>query len=123
MFVILALAATGASLFLDLGTKKVAYVGNNTSNGIDASFELFTGTEFKNIRVWSGERIILNYDSEITDGDLIIYVDDTEGNLVHALDMNETGTIEIIAYYDGLYEVSITGKEAKGSFHVSWEKQ
>ena len=102
-------------------TIKVGYAGSNIGNKINASYQLFTGTETKTIPGEVGKSIVIEYSSVVEKGELKMLIYDPDMNFVADLEANTTGTREIVFERDGNYKLEITGENTKGSFDVRWE--
>lgn len=103
--------------------KKLVFVGSNTStkNKIEASYRLFTGTEEKKINLKNGEKLVIDYQSEVEKGELTIKLYDPDDQLLQDLSTNKSGNENIEVSKDGIYRFEITGNDTKGSFEITYK--
>jgi thymidine phosphorylase len=99
----------------------VGYIGSNSGNKITASYYLFSGTKTATIDVVAGKTLVVNYKSQVKQGELTIKLFDSEKKLVAELETNTTGTKTIKTAFSEKYELNITGTNTEGSFTVDWE--
>ncbi|MNL21505.1 hypothetical protein D3C87_1427990 [compost metagenome] len=102
--------------------KKLVFVGSNTStnNKIEASYRLFTGTEEKKVSLKNGEKLVIDYQSEVEKGELTIKLYDPDDQLLQDLSTNKSGNENIEVRKDGIYRFEITGNDTKGSFKITY---
>ena len=100
--------------------RRLLYVGNSTSNSINASYKLFTGTEDKNINLKQGEVLNIKYTSEVTSGKLFIQLFNPEKELVKDFKTNVSDDVEVKAEESGKYQIKIIGEDASGSFDLNF---
>lgn len=103
--------------------KKLVFVGSNsnTKNKIEASYRLFTGTEEKKISLKNGEKLVIDYQSEVEKGELTIKLYDPDDQLLQDLSTNKSGNENIEVSKDGMYRFEITGDNTKGSFEINYK--
>jgi hypothetical protein len=97
------------------------YSGSSVGKKIKGSYQLFDGTKIKAISAKEGKTIVINYASEVQEGELTISVLDRSNNLVVNLETNTTGTKEINSDINQKYLLVIKGTKTKGSFNVNWQ--
>jgi hypothetical protein len=99
----------------------VGYIGSKTSNRITASYYLFSGTKTATIDVVAGKNLLVNYASQVKQGELTIKLFDSEKKLIAEMETNTTGTKTIKTPVSEKYELNITGSNTEGGFTVDWE--
>jgi archaellum biogenesis ATPase FlaH len=97
------------------------YSGSSVGRKIKGSYQFFDGTKIKIINAKEGKTIVINFASEVKEGELAMSILDSSNNLVVNLETNTTGTKEINSAKNQKYRIVIRGTQTKGSFNVSWE--
>ena len=69
----------------------------------------------------TGDTIVVDYSSEVKNGELSMTILDSSGNLVANLETNTSGTKNLNPNTDENYKLVIQGTKTEGSFDVSWE--
>ncbi|MBP1904662.1 hypothetical protein J2Z32_001285 [Paenibacillus turicensis] len=100
--------------------RRLLYIGNSTSNAMNGSYKLFSGTEDKNINLKQGEILNIKYSSEVTSGKLFIQLFNPEKELINDFKTNASDDVEIKAEQSGKYQIKVIGEDASGSFDVSF---
>lgn len=100
--------------------RRLLYVGNSTSNSINGSYKLFSGTEDKNINLKQGEILNIKYSSEVTSGKLFIQLFNPEKELIKDFKTNASDDVEVKAEESGKYQIKVIGEDASGSFDVNF---
>jgi hypothetical protein len=100
--------------------RKLLYMGNSTSNAMNGSFKLFTGTEDKKVKLKQGEILKIKYTSEVTSGKLFIQLFNPEKELVKDFESNASDDVEVKAEQSGKYQIKVIGEDASGSFDVKF---
>lgn len=100
--------------------RRLLYIGNSTSNAMNGSFKLFTGTEDKKVKLKQGEILKIKYTSEVTSGKLFIQLFNPEKELVKDFKSNASDDVEFKAEQSGKYQIKVIGEDASGSFDVSF---
>ena len=108
-------------LFVSCSSIEIGYVGSNIGNGINGSYKYFNGTKTKIIEAHAGDTIVVDYSSEVKNGELSMTILDSSGNLVANLETNTSGTKTLNPNTDENYKLVIQGTKTEGSFDVSWE--
>lgn len=101
-------------------TRKLMWVGNSGKDHIDATYKQFTGTEKKTIRLSEGDTLVIDYQSVVTEGALVLAITDPEGNEVVSLTTGSEGTERLQAGEGGKYTLWIKGDKTGGSFSINW---
>lgn len=97
------------------------YSGSNVGKKIKGSYQFFDGTKIKTISAKEGKTIVINYTSEVQEGELTMRIVDSSYDLVIDLPTNTAGTREINSDKNQKYLLAIRGTQTKGSFNVNWE--
>ena len=97
------------------------YPGSNVGRKIKGSYQFFDGTKIKVISATEGKTIVINFASEVKEGELTMSILDSSNDLVAELETNTTGTREINSDKNQKYRLVIRGTQTKGSFNVNWE--
>ena len=97
------------------------YRGSNVGRKIKGSYQFFNGTKIKVINAKEGKTIVINFASEVKEGELTMSILDSSNNIVVNLEINTTGTKEINSDKYQKYRLVIRGTQTKGSFNVNWE--
>ena len=97
------------------------YRGSNVGRKIKGTYQFFDGTKIKNIVAKEGKTIIINFTSEVQEGELTISILDSSNGLVANLETNTTGIKEINSDKNQKYRLVIKGTQTKGSFNVNWK--
>ena len=97
------------------------YRGSNVGRKIKGTYQFFDGTKIKLISAKEGKTIVINFASEVNEGELTMGILDSTNALVAELETNTTGTREINSDKNQKYRLVIRGTQTKGSFNVNWE--
>ena len=97
------------------------YRGSSVGKKINGSYKFIEGTKIKIISAKEGKTIVINFTSEVQEGELTMNVLDSSNDLVAELETNTTGTKEINSDKNQKYRLVIRGTQTKGSFNVNWE--
>ena len=97
------------------------YNGSNVGRKIKGSYQFFDGTKIKVISAKEGKTIVINFASEVQEGELTMSILNSSNELVAELQTNTTGTKEINSDKNQKYRLVIRGTQTKGSFNVNWE--
>ena len=108
-----ALAFTGC-------TRKLMWVENSGRDHIQATYKRFTGIEKKTIRLEEGDNLVIDYESEVTEGTLSLTLTDPDGNEIMSLQSDTEGTQKVDAPESGRYTLWIEGDKTGGSFEIEW---
>lgn len=105
--------------------KRVEWSETHTANRMSASYELFDGVETGYLNVETEQMIILRYDAKVESGELKIKIESAWGENVwqQFIKRDDGNEVSIQVKSNGKHKVMVIGKEAKGSFDVSWEKR
>ena len=97
------------------------YSGSSVGRKIKGSYQFFDGTKIKVISAKEGKTIVINFASEVKEGELTMGILDSTNALVAELETNTTGTREINSDKNQKYRLVIKGTQTKGSFNVNWK--
>ena len=97
------------------------YSGSSVGRKIKGSYQFFNGTKIKLISAKEGKTIVINFASEVQEGELTMNILDSSNDLVAELQTNTTGIKEINSDKNQKYRLVIRGTQTKGSFNVNWE--
>ena len=97
------------------------YSGSSVGRKIKGSYQFFNGTKIKVINAKEGKTIVINFASEVQQGELTMSILDPSNDLVAELQTNTTGIKEINSDKNQKYRLVIRGMQTKGSFNVNWE--
>ena len=97
------------------------YSGSSVGRKIKGSYQFFDGTKIKVISAKEGKTIVINFASEVQEGELTMSILDPSNDLVAELQTNTTGIKEINSDKNQKYRLVIRGTQTKGSFNVNWE--
>ena len=101
-------------------TRALMWSSNSGKDHIEAKYKKFTGTEKKGIRLKEGDTLVIDYQSEVTEGTLTLTLTDPEGNEVLSLTADTEGTESLGAEESGKYTLNIRGDKTGGSFTINW---
>jgi hypothetical protein len=71
------------------------YRGSSVGKKINGSYQFFDGIKIKTIGAKEGKTIVINFTSEVQEGELTISILDSSNDLVANLETNTTGIKEI----------------------------
>ena len=97
------------------------YSGSSMGRKVKGSYQLFDGTKIKFISAKEGKTIVINFASEVKEGELTMSILDSSNDLVSELETNTTETRKINSDKNQKYRLVIRGTQTKGSFNVNWE--
>ena len=97
------------------------YSGSSVGRKIKGSYQFFDGTKIKVISAKEGKTIVINFASEVQEGELTMSILDPSNDLVAELQTNTTGIKEINSDKNQKYRLVIKGTQTKGSFNVNWK--
>lgn len=102
-------------------TKKVMWVGNNLPGHMTASYKFFSGVDTGRINAEPGEVIVMQYNSKVKEGELLITIINKKGERIEDIPVDEEGIVEVPIEDEGKYRIKVEGKDTKGSFDLKWE--
>lgn len=85
-----------------------------------ASFGYLTGVDKKEVKFTSGQNILLKYNIKVEKGSLDIKLVDSQENGIYEFEPTGNHTKELEITKTDKYQIVITGKEAKGSYEITW---
>jgi hypothetical protein len=107
---------SGCSSGIEIGS-----VGNSTSDKINMSYYLFSGTKTRKITVEKDKPVDVSCEIETDRGSLDISITDEEGNSSYQGQDLETNSFIVTLSEEGTYNLLIKAKNHKGGFNISWE--
>ncbi|MFP4122718.1 hypothetical protein [Coleofasciculus sp.] len=110
--------------FVLIGLSACSIVGWFTINlptQTKASYNNFTGTERRKIKVDAGDEVVLDVQSEVTQGDLDIQILEPDKDVLKRIETNRDREYTFEAEETGNYWIVITGDNAGGSYEIKWD--
>jgi hypothetical protein len=110
--------------FVLIGLSACSIVGWFTINlpsQTKASYNNFTGTERRKIKVDAGDEVVLDVQSEVTKGDLDIQILEPDKDVLKRIETNRDREYTFEAEETGNYWIVITGDNAGGSYEIKWD--
>jgi hypothetical protein len=101
-------------------TRKLMWSSNSGRDHIQARYQRFTGTEKKGIRLEEGDTLVIDYQSEVSEGTLNLTITDPEGNKIVSLTADAEGSESLGAKESGKYTLNIRGDKTGGFFEINW---
>ena len=87
---------------------------------ISGSASSWTGEKRKEIELDKGQTVTFRYWSQLDSGELSIQLLSSQGEVIHAFDVNKKASIKKEVVDEGTYLILISGTEFKGSYQVEW---
>lgn len=94
----------------------------NEPETFQMSYDHLDGTETRTFNVDTGDNIKFKYSSSNKGGILTISITDPYGSSIANLPINKNGNFKICTKGTGKITISVTAKNASGSFKISWSK-
>lgn len=94
---------------------------SSSSKQMKAKFSKLSGKDAKAVKLKVGQTITFDYDVHLEKGSLNIVFQDSKGNIIMELDLNQDRTEEIMIEKSDTYHLVVAGEEAKGSYDIRWE--
>ncbi|MCL1790172.1 MAG: hypothetical protein FWG40_02255 [Peptococcaceae bacterium] len=107
-------------LFENSSEMKIGYYQTMGESDWQASFSYFKGLDDKELTLSEGEQVVLIYSMDLLRGALEMCVKDSDGNQVARM-IGDSGEIALIAEEEKSFVIEVIGKEAKGSYRLSWD--
>jgi hypothetical protein len=107
-------------LFENSSEIKIGYNQSQGDKDWQASFSYFKGLDDKELALAKGEKVVLIYNMELVKGVLEMSVKDSKGNQVVRM-TGPSGEIALMAEEEECYLIEVVGKEAKGSYRLTWD--
>ncbi|RKD30528.1 hypothetical protein [Thermohalobacter berrensis] len=107
-------------LLVGCSSVKIGWVGTNVPGHIKAKFKSFTGEESGGFIAKKGQKVVLEYEINISEGGFSISVQGPDDNKVFS-ESKGKGKEEITIEKDGMYKVIVKGNKAEGNFDIKWE--
>ena len=108
---------------IKIGEVRLGMFGDHQDSHSYYSYSTFTGVESERLQAEKGQSIAFSYQVSVEKGSLIIELQDPNGEVLwhqvhetHAQDQ-----LEIPVETTGIQTIIIQGKDAGGSFEVSWQ--
>jgi hypothetical protein len=119
ILIVVGMAACGSGS----STVKIGWVETSLPGKLEASFQLFTGSETRTVRLEEGEELTLIMQATLEEGELRLELQDPQENTIFKTDLDQPGTrsAAYMAERGGRYRLTVIGQEAKGSFEILWE--
>lgn len=102
-------------------SNKVLYMGSNFGNELKGNYHYFNGTETNTIKLDKGDLLVMNYESTVESGQLVMKLVDPDKKEITSFLEGHSGTYQYKAEKTGKYELQIIGKKTKGNFAFEWE--
>ena len=99
---------------------EIGSIGINTPTHIRFSYKYFCGSKTRGIRACEGKTITINYSSEVVQGELNIQILDHQKESLIKLESGVSGTKEITATKNSIYQLVISGIKTEGGFDIKW---
>lgn len=93
--------------------------GKSIKKMIDSSTS-WTGDKKTEIEFEKGQKVTLNYQSKLENGELSMQILSPEDEVIHEFEVDDDGNVEIEIMESGTYIILITGTEFKGSYRLEW---
>ena len=113
----------GFLLVLTACNFRQGWVEVTLSDRIRATYSLFDGQNGTNVELASGEVLTLEYDIEITKGDLTLQIINPDKVVIWEESFNENaaGNTSITAEIEGVFQLVEIGEMTGGGFDLHWE--
>lgn len=117
-------AAVLATLLLSGCTYSIWSSTRQSKANMSGSFVLMTADKTQNVTLQAGDRMVLDYEVSLKKGTLTVAVLDSDGTAlfseVFTGQDSSHKTTNVTAPRDGTYTVSVTARDAGGSYNLSW---
>ena len=91
---------------------------NSDSNSIEGSYNSFSGSYYRKIKLTEGDEIIINFKKQTKKGSLDAELISPEGNKIEIA--NESKNQSIIIKKSGTYKITVIGDGHEGNFIITW---
>lgn len=90
---------------------------------IQATYAFFDGQHGTSVEVPSGDRLMVEYDLDVSKGRLSLKILDPERRVVWEAEFteNSSGSFSFTTETGGLYRLIVIGEESGGGFDLNWE--
>ena len=108
---------------IKIGEVRLGMFGDHQDSHLYYSYSKFTGVESDRLQAEKGQLIAFSYEVSVEKGSLIIELQDPNGEVLwnQVLETNAQDQLEIPVETTGIQSIIIQGKDAGGSFEVSWQ--
>jgi hypothetical protein len=100
--------------------QRLGFAGINVPGHMAASYQYLDDTIDSHITVDEGETIVLEYELRSEEGELLLDIQDPQGEQLMRLEGNEAGRAEIEAPFTGTYRLVVHGEETRGEYDIRW---
>lgn len=103
--------------------RTAGWQSNNPPGKYKASFKYFKGKETNSIKVLKGDVLLVSYNIQITQGQLILSVANNGNQLWQKQfsGLSDTAEFQLPAMETGVYKIVIKGEKATGSFDINYK--
>lgn len=100
-----------------------SWQGTNPPGKNKASFKDFRGKNTNSVEVSKGNLLLVSYHIEVTQGTLLLSVEQNKNKLWEKAFSNQTDSAEfqLPAAETGVYKIVVEGKNATGSFDINYK--
>jgi hypothetical protein len=104
-------------------TIKIGYSEISSPSSKELSYQTFTGVTGAQVGLEQGDTLLLDYDAEVTKGELKLEIQNPDQEIVWDTTLEETSNslIQYQARQNGSYTILIEGDDTGGSLDISWE--
>ena len=108
---------------IKIGEVRLGMFGDHQDSHLYYSYSTFTGVESDRLQAEKGQSIAFSYQVSVEKGSLIMEWQDPNGEVLwHQVhETNAQDELEIPVETTGIQTIIIQGKDAGGSFEVSWQ--
>jgi hypothetical protein len=119
----LMLLALASAMVVGCSRVQIGWIETSLPGQFKASYQTFTGTERRRVRLQEGEMLALAYEATVEKGTLAFEVQDPSGESIWSLtlDQEDTGSVDLTAERGGNYRIVVRGEDTGGSFNLNWE--
>jgi hypothetical protein len=101
--------------------QRLGFAGVNIPGHMAASYQYLDDTIDSHITVDEGETLVLEYELRSEEGELLLDIQDPQGEQLMRLEGNEAGRAEIEAPFTGTYRLVVYGEETRGEYDIRWD--
>jgi hypothetical protein len=101
--------------------QRLGFAGVNIPGHMAASYQYLDDTIDSHITVDEGETLVLEYELRSEEGELLLDIQDPQGEQLMRLEGNEAGRAEIEAPFTGTYRLVVHGEETRGEYDIRWD--
>lgn len=121
-FRVVVLVSLLVMVLLSACATRVNYTGKKEVGQYAYTYDLFTGNEYSEMLINSGEALRLKYDIVVEQGLLRLKLYDPDGAVIWNPEFTQSSgeSIKLDITQPGIYKLVIEGENTKGSFDISW---